>query len=59
MVKALHAAGIGVILDIVLNHTAEGGADGPTIGCKGLVNELFYLLDPTDQVEVSRLHRLR
>ena len=45
MVKALHAAGIGVILDVVLNHTAEGGADGPTIGCKGLVNELFYLLD--------------
>ena len=49
MVKALHAAGIGVILDVVLNHTAEGGADGPTIGCKGLVNELFYLLDPQDR----------
>jgi len=48
MVKALHAAGIGVILDVVLNHTAEGGADGPTIGWKGLVNELFYLLDPSD-----------
>ncbi len=49
LVKALHAAGIGVILDVVLNHTAEGGADGPTIGCKGLVNELFYLLDPDDR----------
>jgi glycogen operon protein len=49
MVKALHAAGIGVILDVVLNHTAEGGADGPTIGYKGLVNELFYLLDPEDR----------
>jgi glycogen operon protein len=49
MVKALHAAGIGVILDVVLNHTAEGGADGPTIGYKGLVNELFYLLDPKDR----------
>jgi isoamylase len=51
MVKALHAAGIGVILDVVLNHTAEGGADGPTIGCKGLVNELFYLLDPEDRTK--------
>ena len=51
MVKALHAAGIGVILDVVLNHTAEGGADGPTIGFKGLVNELFYLLDPEDRAK--------
>jgi isoamylase len=49
MVKALHAAGIGVILDVVLNHTAEGGADGPTIGYKGLVNELFYLLGAEDR----------
>jgi glycogen operon protein len=49
MVKALHAEGIGVILDVVLNHTAEGGADGPTISYKGLVNELFYLLDPSDR----------
>ena len=51
MVKALHAAGIGVILDVVLNHTAEGGADGPTIGYKGLVNELFYLLDDKDRAK--------
>jgi isoamylase len=51
MVKALHAAGIGVILDVVLNHTAEGGADGPTIGHRGLVNELFYLLDPVDRAK--------
>jgi glycogen operon protein len=49
MVKALHAQGIGVILDIVLNHTAEGSAEGPTIGYKGLVNELFYLLDAKDR----------
>jgi glycogen operon protein len=49
LVKALHAAGIGVILDVVLNHTAEGGAEGPTIGFRGLVNELFYLLDPEDR----------
>jgi isoamylase len=51
MVKALHAAGIGVILDVVLNHTAEGGADGPAIGYKGLVNELVYLLDPEDRTK--------
>ncbi len=40
MVKALHRAGIEVILDVVFNHTAEGGADGPTINFKGLGNEL-------------------
>jgi len=51
MVKAFHAAGIGVILDVVLNHTAEGGADGPTIGYKGLVNEVVYLLDPKDRAK--------
>jgi glycogen operon protein len=51
LVKALHAAEIGVILDVVLNHTAEGGADGPTIGAKGLVNELYYLLDPKDRTQ--------
>jgi glycogen operon protein len=49
MVKALHAAGIGVILDVVLNHTAEGDADGPMIGFKGLMNESFYLIDPEDR----------
>ncbi len=49
MVKALHAAGIGVILDMVLNHTAEAGAGGPTIGFKGLANEVFYLLDAEDK----------
>jgi glycogen operon protein len=38
-----------VILDIVLNHTAEGGADGVTIGFKGLGNEFFYHLDPKDR----------
>jgi glycogen operon protein len=48
MVKALHRGGIGVILDVVFNHTAEGGADGPTINFKGLGNEIFYHLDPLD-----------
>ncbi len=46
LVKALHEAGIGVILDVVFNHTAEGGADGPTINFKGLGNDIFYHLDP-------------
>jgi glycogen operon protein len=49
MVKALHRAGLGVILDVVLNHTAEGGASGVTIGFKGLGNEFFYHLDPHDR----------
>jgi glycogen operon protein len=49
MVKALHAAGIGVILDVVYNHTAEGGSDGPIISFKGMGNEIFYHLDPADK----------
>lgn len=48
MVKALHRAGIGVILDVVFNHTAEGGADGPHINFKGFGNETFYHLDDQD-----------
>jgi glycogen debranching enzyme GlgX len=44
MVKALHAAGIEVILDVVFNHTAEAGADGPMIGFKGLDNAAYYRL---------------
>lgn len=49
MVKALHRADIGVILDVVFNHTAEGGADGPIINFKGLGNNIAYHLDPYDQ----------
>ncbi len=49
MVKALHRAGIGIIMDVVLNHTAEGGADGPTINFKGLGNAGFYHLAPDDR----------
>jgi len=44
MVKALHRAGIEVILDVVYNHTAEGGADGPTFCFRGLANENYYIL---------------
>ena len=44
MVKALHRAGIEVILDVVFNHTAEGGHDGPTQCFRGLDNPTYYLL---------------
>jgi isoamylase len=48
MVRALHAAGIEVLLDVVYNHTAEGNERGPTLSFRGLDNAGFYLLDPTD-----------
>lgn len=47
MVKALHRAGIEVILDVVFNHTAEGGADGPVISLKGIDAPTYYLLEPS------------
>jgi glycogen operon protein len=45
MVRALHAAGIEVILDVVFNHTAEGNHVGPTLGFKGLENRVYYMLN--------------
>ena len=45
MVRALHAAGIEVILDVVFNHTAEGNEQGPTFSFKGLENRVYYMLD--------------
>jgi isoamylase len=45
LVKALHRAGIEVILDVVYNHTAEGNAAGPTLCFRGLANEVYYILD--------------
>jgi glycogen operon protein len=45
LVKALHRAGIEVILDVVYNHTAEGNAEGPTLCLRGLANEVYYILD--------------
>jgi glycogen operon protein len=44
MVKALHRAGIRVILDVVYNHTAEGGRGGPTLSFRGLANRSYYIL---------------
>src|SRR5262249_20680659 len=49
MVKALHRAGIEVILDVVFNHTDEGNQDGPTFSFKGFANEVYYYLLPGDR----------
>jgi isoamylase len=48
MVKALHRAGIEVILDVVYNHTAEGDEGGPTLSFRGLDNSSYYWLSPED-----------
>jgi len=45
MVKALHRAGIEVILDVVFNHTAEGDHRGPTLSFRGLDNPTYYILE--------------
>ena len=45
MVKALHRAGIEVILDVVFNHTAEGNHHGPTLSLRGWENGAYYLLE--------------
>ena len=45
MVDTLHAAGIEVILDVLFNHTAEGGIEGPTLSFKGFDNASFYLFE--------------
>jgi len=45
MVKALHRAGIEIILDVVFNHTAEGDHLGPTLSFRGLANNTYYILD--------------
>jgi len=45
MVRALHSAGIEVILDMVFNHTAEGDRFGPTLSFRGIDNRVYYRLD--------------
>lgn len=45
MVKALHQAGIEVILDVVFNHTCEGNEKGPVLSLKGLENDVYYMLE--------------
>ena len=48
MVRAMHAAGIEVILDVVYNHTAEGNQLGPTLSFRGIDNATYYRLSPAD-----------
>ncbi|MFI7012530.1 glycogen debranching protein GlgX [Streptomyces sp. NPDC050145] len=48
MVKALHRAGLEVILDVVYNHTAEGNENGPTLAFRGIDNASYYRLHPDD-----------
>ncbi|MEV4439082.1 glycogen debranching protein GlgX [Streptomyces sp. NPDC049577] len=65
MVRALHAAGIEVILDVVYNHTAEGGELGPTLSLRGIDNRRYYRLqaDPRRYADYTgcgnTLHVLR
>ncbi|MFB2586622.1 glycogen debranching protein GlgX [Herbiconiux liukaitaii] len=49
MVKALHAAGLEVILDVVYNHTAEGNHMGPSLSLKGIDNAAYYRLVEGDE----------
>jgi len=56
MVKALHTAGIEVILDVVYNHTAEGDGRGPTLCFRGIDNSAYYRLDdanPTRYIDYT------
>ncbi len=48
MVRALHRAGIEVILDVVYNHTAEGGIDGPLLSFRGIDNGSYYRAEQDD-----------
>ncbi len=48
MVDAYHREGIEIIVDLVLNHTAEGGASGPTFSLRGFDNVIYYILDQND-----------
>ena len=53
MVRCLHDAGIEVVLDVVYNHTGEGGSDGPTLGFRGIDNLAYYrtaLDSPNDYI---------
>lgn len=50
-IDALHEAGIEVILDLVYNHTAEGGKGGPTLSFRGIDNKTFYRQMPDDHYE--------
>lgn len=53
MVRALHAAGLEVILDVVYNHTAEGGAGGPSVCLRGLDNQEYYWMSDGKYMDVT------
>ncbi len=57
MVKALHKAGIEVILDVVYNHTGEGNQMGPTLSFRGIDNASYYRLNGRQQALLHGLHR--
>ncbi len=60
LVKALHEANIEVILDVVFNHTAEGGPDGPTVSFRGIDNKTYYITrQPRALCELHRLRKYR
>ncbi|HKL87448.1 MAG TPA: glycogen debranching protein GlgX, partial [Salinibacter sp.] len=48
MVRALHDAGLEVIIDVVYNHTCEGNQMGPTLSLRGIDNRTYYKLNPDD-----------
>ena len=49
LVKSMHDAGIEVILDVVYNHTGEGGPRGPVVSMRGIDNRTYYRVDPSDE----------
>lgn len=49
LVRACHREGLEIILDVVYNHTAEGGADGPQYSFKNLDRDAFYIIDAKDE----------
>jgi glycogen operon protein len=51
LVRAFHQADIAVILDVVFNHTAEGGPENPAISFRGIDNRVYYHLDPEDNAQ--------
>lgn len=56
MVQQFHQAGIEVILDVVFNHTAEGGIGGPILSFKGLAEQAYYSVDLDEQQNVVHHH---